>query len=131
MFHSQRYWIALLLPAILHASAGWASEPASGWRGNGTGLWPGAQPPIEWYRIPRGALDGLRADANRPSEPGPGKSPSPSPLVVKGLLRDWLVLGPFAVADSVKDFDKEFVKADIEPAAGDKTADRAWKAATV
>ena len=29
--------------------------------------------------------------------------------MLKGLIRDWLVLGPFAVGDSVKDFDQDFV----------------------
>src|SRR5215471_14263422 len=44
-----------------------AAEPiAHGWRGNGTGLWPDARPPMEWYRIPKGVLAGLRASADRP-----------------------------------------------------------------
>ena len=56
------YWAALLsllLPVVCASAA----DPATGWRGNGTGLWPKATPPLQWSRIPRGALDGLRAQA--------------------------------------------------------------------
>src|SRR5262249_12322135 len=51
----------------------------------------------------------------------------------KGQLRDWLVLGPFAVADSVKDFDTDPLQgeADVEPSADDKRAGQEWKRATV
>jgi hypothetical protein len=57
------------------APAAWATDPASGWRGNGTGLWPNADPPLEWGRTPRGALEGLRAGRNRPQGQGPGEAP--------------------------------------------------------
>jgi outer membrane protein assembly factor BamB len=105
-----------------------AAEPVRGWRGNGTGLWPDARPPLEWGRTPRGALDGLRAGSNRPLGDGPGKAP----LVEKGALRDWLLLGPFAVEDSIRDFDKDVLRgeADVEPSAGVRNADREWKPAT-
>ncbi len=38
----------ILLGALLPALPGWATEPANGWRGNGTGLWPDAHPPLQW-----------------------------------------------------------------------------------
>src|SRR5262245_51123959 len=97
--------IALLLEICLTTQTSWAADPASGWRGNATGLWPDANPPLEWGRTPRGALDGSRASPSRPSSDEPGKAA----LVEKGLLRDWLVLGPFAVEDSVKNFDKDLL----------------------
>jgi hypothetical protein len=100
-----------------------ASEPATGWRGNGTGLWPDATPPTEWHRLPRGAMDGLRSQSARPKDDKPGDAP----LVLKGLVRDWRVLGPFALKDSVRDFATEPVKdvASLQPPAGE------WKATTV
>src|SRR5262245_57459953 len=91
--------VALLAPVARGA------EAVDGWRGNSTGLWPEARPPVEWRRIPQGALDGLRAAADRPANPGPGDSPR----VEKGLVRDWLILGPFAVGDSVRDFDRDLL----------------------
>jgi outer membrane protein assembly factor BamB len=108
---------------------GWAADPVSGWRGNGTGLWPDARPPLEWGRIPHGAVEGLRCQANRPWDETAGKAP----LVEKGLLRDWLVLGPFAVADSVKDFDQDVLRGEmtVEPSAGDKGAGLEWKPVSV
>jgi outer membrane protein assembly factor BamB len=123
-----RYFL-VLFGALLSASAILAADPVSGWRGNGTGLWPNAKPPLEWHRIPRGALDGLRAAAAPPSGPEHGGAP----LVAKGLMRDWLVVGPFAVTDSVKDFDRDFLEREttVEPAEGRKVGVAAWKRATV
>src|SRR5262249_31254040 len=119
----------ILLGMFLLTTPALASDPVSGWRGNGTGLWPEARPPLEWYRLPRGALDGLRATAKRPAKGGPGNAP----LVEKGLIRDWLVLGPFSVKDSVQDFDKDVLggEASVEPTAGDKVGQRSWTPATV
>jgi outer membrane protein assembly factor BamB len=117
-----------LLLSMLPASLGLAGEPSSGWRGNGTGLWPEAKTPAAWQRIPRGAMDGLRCAANRSTVDAPAM---PRP-VEKGLIRDWLIVGPFVVADSVKDFDQDFLsgEANAEPAAGDKAGDKTWSVMT-
>jgi hypothetical protein len=116
------FWLAILLGVCLTTPTARAADPASGWRGNGTGLWPEANPPLEWGRTPRGALDGLRATPDRPGSEDAGRAP----LVEKGLLRSWLVLGPFAVEDSVKDFDKDLLggEADVTPSSGNRNADR-------
>src|SRR6516162_1439442 len=45
-----------------------SGDITNGWRGNGTGLWPDAQPPLEWYRIPKGVLADLRTRADKPGE---------------------------------------------------------------
>jgi outer membrane protein assembly factor BamB len=118
---------APLTVLLLPAAAGRAADPVSGWRGNGTGLWPDATPPLEWHRLPRGALDGLRASADAPK----AKEHGDAPLVVKGLVREWLVAGPFAVEDSEKDFDRDFLDGEttVEPAAGRGAGDAAWKPA--
>src|SRR6185437_12981694 len=118
-------WILILLLASAAHSAG----PISGWRGNQTGLWPDAKPPLEWHRIPRGALEELRVSAIPPQSEKAGDAP----LVAKGLLREWLVVGPYAVADSMKDFDRDFLgsEAAVKPVEGDKVGGAAWKTATV
>jgi outer membrane protein assembly factor BamB len=115
--------------ALAIALAAGAEPAATGWRGNGTGLWPDATPPLEWSRAPRGALDGLRAVAARPSSDRPGDAP----LVEKGLLRDWLVIGPFPVKDSVRDLDADALKgeATARPAAADRADGLAWTKAAV
>jgi outer membrane protein assembly factor BamB len=120
--------LTLMLAVAFWAAAAWGSEPANGWRGNGTGLWPDANPPLTWQRVPRGALEGLRATSARPKDHQPGETP----LVQKGLIRDWLMIGPFAVADSVANFDDDPLggEAAVEPTAGTPVGQQVWKAAT-
>jgi outer membrane protein assembly factor BamB len=117
------------LGAFLLAPTGRGADAVSGWRGNGTGLWPDAKTPLEWYRLPRGALEGMCATAKRPTGPGPGESTP----IEKGLLREWLVLGPFPVDDSVRDFDRAFLgdEAAAEPPSAGTVSGKAWTAATV
>src|SRR6185436_5180665 len=82
-----------------------------------------------WHRIPKGALDGLRAQTNRPAK----KEPGDAPLVEKGQIRQWLVLGPFPVKDTATQFDSDPIggEANQQPSAGDKVAEREWKLASV
>lgn len=126
---SQRFLPVTLILGFAAATFAFAAEPANGWRGNGTGLWPDARPPLEWHRLPKGAMEGLRCSANKPAS----AESAEATLVLKGLLREWLILGPFAVGDSVKDFDQDLLggEAAVEPTTGTKTAEREWKAAAV
>jgi outer membrane protein assembly factor BamB len=116
--------VALLMQCLAIGSAP-AGEPATGWRGNGTGLWPEATAPIEWSRIAHGAMEGMRAQANRPAEADKEKAPA----VRKGLVAEWLILGPVAVQDSIKEFDKDLLggEAIAEPTSGDQAAGKAWR----
>ncbi len=127
--HHRRIACSLLLTVWWATASCLADDPANGWRGNGTGLWPDARPPVEWYRVPRGAMEGLRARADRPA----GKDAGEAPLVEKGLVRDWLLIGPFVVGDSVKEFDHDSLggEAAVEPSAGDKAGGQTWQATTV
>jgi outer membrane protein assembly factor BamB len=105
-----------------------SAHAASGWRGNGTGLWLEGRPPLTWRRVPRGALDGLRASSQSPH----GAAVGDAPLVEKGLLRDWLVLGPLAVGDGEKNFDDDPLGGEetVNPAVGDTVGERAWRQVT-
>ena len=116
--------ISLLWLAVMSADA---AEPANGWRGNGTGRWPHARPPLEWYRRPTGVITDLRAQPDRPD----AKVKDGSPLH-KGIIRDWLLLGPFPVKDSVQDFAKGQLanEALVQPVLGAKVGDLEWKALT-
>lgn len=115
-----------LVCVLLLPLAAVAADPVSGWRGNQTGLWTDAKPPLEWHRVPRGSLDGMRASATPPKDKEDG-----SP-VLKGLLRDWLVIGPFAVEDSVKNFDHDALDGEAmpEPTEGKKVGELAWTTVT-
>ncbi len=123
-----RRFLVLVGCLISIATPGSAVEPTSGWRGNRTGLWPEAKTPIEWFRIPHGAIEGLRCRASRPV----GVDVSEIAVVEKGLIREWLVIGPFAVGDSEKNFDDEALSGEpsIEPSAGDKVTEHEWKPLT-
>src|SRR5687768_14405863 len=81
-----------------------AAEPATGWRGNGTGLWPQSKAPLEWGRIAHGALEGMRCQASRPAADAKVDA---VPLVQKGLPGEWLLLGPLPVQHSVENFDDD------------------------
>jgi len=101
-------------------------EPRTyGWRGNWTGRFPDAQPPIEWGRIAKGVVAGMACQAARPAEGAP-RSGQP---VRDGLLRDWLIVGPFPMPDSVKAFAQEQIagEAALAPAEGEKVGELAWK----
>ncbi|HUU42845.1 MAG TPA: PQQ-binding-like beta-propeller repeat protein, partial [Planctomycetota bacterium] len=95
-----------------------------GWRGNWTGLYPDADPPTEWGRINRGVTTMTFCSAAKPA--GPQKAGQP---LDKGLIREWLVIGPFPVEDTVKDFDTEQIpgEASLEPDEGMKIGELAWK----
>jgi hypothetical protein len=116
------------LAALLSVALGvlpCAAQTAVGWRGNGTGLFPDADPPLEWSRTPKGVLTDLCSRADRP---GDKAEPDATPLE-KGLVREWLLLGPLPMEDSVKDIDKPQLsgEADARPADGDKAGGLAWK----
>ncbi|MHB1033075.1 MAG: outer membrane protein assembly factor BamB family protein [Pirellulales bacterium] len=107
------------------AEPGGQPSPATyGWRGNWTGIFPQADPPTQWRRVAKGLVSGMTCQSAKPAD---GASRG-SQAVDEGLIRDWLVLGPLPVADSVKDFTKEQIpgEADAAPAEGEKLGQLAW-----
>ena len=64
-----------------------ATAVGVGWRGDGSGRYPQADPPIHWGRVAKSVAQ-LRAQARKPQE---GDTGSPIP---DGVVRQWLVLGP-------------------------------------
>jgi hypothetical protein len=104
-----------------------AAGPVSGWRGNGTGMWPEATPPLEWHRTPLGILAELRATTDRPDDGTTGE------LVEKGLVRPWLVLGPLPVRDVVKNFGEPQYPGETtgHPTNGGKVGPDTWGPVTV
>jgi outer membrane protein assembly factor BamB len=113
--------LSLALLALLAIAAG----PTAGWRGNLTGLYPDSKAPLEWSRTPKGLASELRASTLKPS-PDAVKNAA---LVVDGLVRDWLILGPFSVENAVRDLEKETIPGEptLDPAEGDKVGERTWK----
>ena len=58
-----------------------------GWRGDGNGRYPAAQPPIHWGKHTQ-AVQELRGQGK-----APGANDTGAPLT-DGVIRDWLTLGP-------------------------------------
>ncbi|MFB3892675.1 MAG: hypothetical protein ACE15C_11700 [Phycisphaerae bacterium] len=95
------------------------------WRGEGTGIFRGADPPIHWQRI-SATMKGLTAQADKPRA-GAAKGAQPMDL---GHIPEWAIIGPFeAKDDAAKPLDKEFIpgEADLQPAVGDKVGELVWK----
>ena len=69
-----------------------------GWRGDWTGRFPGATPPMDWSRRVKGVTSELRYQALKPTgDPGAG-----SFQMEYFTIKDWLVAGPFAVEAPAK-----------------------------
>ncbi len=123
--------ILILLAGTIFSpgASGWAGdEPPQktyGWRGNWTGLFPEADPPVEWGRKPVGVVSGLTVQAARPA----GDAPAGLHPLTEGLIRRWLVLGPFPVASSVDQFGEEQIpgEAELNPDGGEAAGNLTWK----
>ncbi len=117
--------VTLTVCALL-AGAVQAQTKSWGWRGDGTGLFPDANPPVAWGRV-SATLKDLTTQAEKPKGDEPGKNPA-----VLGNIPEWLVLGPipYDAETSRKELlAKEFVpdEAKLAPAAGDKAGGVEWK----
>jgi outer membrane protein assembly factor BamB len=99
-----------------------SDEHPLGWRGDGSGRFPGANPPTEWGRTVKGIFMKLRCEAGKPKE-----AKESGELLNMGAIRDWLIAGPF----SAKDFksEEEFLKDEpnLVPQADEKAGDKEWK----
>lgn len=110
-------------------SAGFQSSPENpvGWRGDGSGRYPGAEPPLHWGRQAKSVME-LRCQAGKPKE---GETGQPMQL---GVISEWLMLGPFdlpanypedseltAFVDSLVPDAKSF-----RPDAGEESGGKKW-----
>ena len=118
-------FVTAALAALIVAASCAAADPVTGWRGDGTGKYPSADPPAQWQRISP-LIKGLRYSATEVKEADAGK-PMPD-----GVVREWLVLGPVPFSKEVK-IDKEALagEAALAPEEGLKTGDRTWKKVTL
>jgi len=97
-----------------------ASAATAGWRGDGTGKFPAAEPPTVWGRTSK-AVKGLRWQARKPKE-GDAGTPMPD-----GVVREWLVLGPVPVPESAK-VERDALPNEVQsaPDEGEKSGELAW-----
>jgi len=97
-----------------------------GWRGDWTGRFPGATPPIDWARRVKGITTQIKYQAQKPGADAPDAE---SHALEYFTIKEWLVTGPFAIDDPAADIDKDFLggEAKIEPAKDAKAGDAVWK----
>ncbi|HUW56132.1 MAG TPA: PQQ-binding-like beta-propeller repeat protein [Planctomycetota bacterium] len=111
--------LAGLFAIVLSASV---DAQVTGWRGDGSGRYPDATPPLQWgYGV---SLEGFRVQAAKPK----GDDPAGASLA-DGVIRQWLVAGPFE-APNEPTGETEIVKgeADFAPDAGEAVGAATWKA---
>jgi outer membrane protein assembly factor BamB len=116
--------IALFTIPLLFTQAitpGLAAVATAGWRGDGSGKYPAADPPISWGRVSK-AMRGLRHQASRPRDSDPG-----APMA-DGVVREWLVLDPAPEGDKAEE-EVLAGEATLSPAAGERIGRSAWKPA--
>jgi len=101
-----------------------SSEHPFGWRGDGSGRFPGANPPVHWGRAAK-SIKALRSQATKPKAGETGK-PIPD-----GVIHEWLVLGPVPLADEAS-----FIKGltnmtdlALAPGENDKVENLSWRKA--
>ena len=89
--------ICVVLVSLCFSAAASAQTKAWGWRGDGTGKFPDANPPVTWERISK-TMKGLHAQAEKPKGPGVGNAAP----VKHGTLGEWLVLEPISAPGKIK-----------------------------
>jgi len=112
--------------------AAMAQQPqTAGWRGDGTGKYPLAEPPLTWSRVST-AMEGLRFLGHKPAgHPPPAGTRSGTPMP-DGVVREWLVLGPVPFPQDVK-VEKDTLPGETElaPDEDQTTAGLRWKEVTL
>jgi outer membrane protein assembly factor BamB len=107
-----------------------ATQPAGkvfGWRGDGNGRYPDANPPTDWGRTAKSVKE-LSAQAAKPKDDAP---PAKEAAIPDGVIRNWLVLGPLPMAEDKK---LEEILPGVEglsPDADEKAGDSKWQPFTM
>ncbi|HUW55226.1 MAG TPA: hypothetical protein VMZ92_01190 [Planctomycetota bacterium] len=96
----KRTSVVTLIVCALLAGVARAETKSWGWRGDGTGLFPDATPPVKWGRVSK-TLAELTTQAEKPKGDEPGKN-----AASLGNIPEWAVLGPFP-------YDPEMTKKDL------------------
>ena len=109
--------IILLMWSCAHVSA----ADSLGWRGDGSGRYPAATPPLTWVRISKASTT-LRYQTQKPGDKDTG-TPMPD-----GVAREWLVLGPFTPTEAkAVEADSMPNELQLAPVEGDKIGELVWK----
>ena len=113
--------VCLALLCLPHGSS--AGETNVGWRGDGSGRFPDASPPLTWGRVST-AMKGLRFQARKPA----GTEPT-GQFMSDGVVRDWLIHGPVPIPDVPKVTEKDTLPNELllSPDEGENIDGQAWR----
>jgi hypothetical protein len=117
--------LVLSIVVVFAAAAASLGGESIGWRGDGSGIHPNADPPVRWQRVST-AIAGLRFQADPP------KSAEPSGQgMADGVIREWLLLGPVPAQEGRKGALTDALLAEdqsqLAPAAGQELAGVRWQ----
>ena len=111
--------LTAVIPAVKATGADAAHN--MGWRGDGTGCYPDANPPTTWSDTATSII-ALKAQAARPSDDhSAGRS------LADGVIREWLILGPLPIVDGGMDDESIATNVTFSPAENDKAQGLTWK----
>lgn len=112
------------LSVLVAFAFGAAAQSNNGWRGDGTGRYPEANPPVEWSRASV-AVDELRFVAGKPGDMETGSA------MRDGVVREWLIAGPVPL---IKQGDEETglaEEATLAPEEGAAAGAGKWRKVTL
>lgn len=103
-------------------------EQPYGWRGDGSGRFVGATPPIQWGRTIKNFVTEMTFQTAKPKAAAAGGAP-----LKLGAVHEWLIIGPFPVKEVTKDLADECMpkETEVEPDAGQKVGQNVWKAVAI
>ena len=109
---------------LLAAATSLAGE-SIGWRGDGSGTYPKADPPVHWSRVSQ-TIAALRYQAAAPKDDQPAGQ-----AMTDGIVREWLLLGAVKAEKGDKGalHDELLVEdqSKLQPAEGQELAGTKWK----
>ena len=116
-------------PNIL-GSPGYMPSPEQpyGWRGDGSGRYPGATPPVQFGRLAITPLNALKCQAKKPA-PDVASGTSLSEYAGEFRITEWLVLGPIDPPDATHPLNGEPIPNEtaLAPDEGDAAGTLKWK----
>jgi len=123
----QRFLCIVAIAAAALAAALTEGGEISGWRGDGSGRYPDAEPPLNWGRIARSVTE-MSAQSSKPQAEA---APNAQAAIADGVIRQWLVIGPLPITDETKAEDILPGVESLSPEEGDRTGSHVWKAITL
>ena len=119
---------------VYRAAGGGQSDPCVrraaarpvGWRGNWTGCFPAASPPVAWQRRSKSIVGEVLYSARKPKGDDTAGALKPR----SQSIVSWLILGPISPKDPRKALDEESLpnESALSPDEGDKAGEFAWTA---